>query len=238
MAHLANYLPPSEAETLAALALQFVSGHAEGMQERDDAVFEYDPLSRVEPIEHESRDGFWSWNNGGYEVCLPASIYSAWGRSLCPAPILPAIRSGIQFIAEEWNEQHLERPPFETCVTACEGEPGHEWQEAAYEWEQEWWQPNDDCYYWKARAVFYAPGSPNNESGEPEVYLDAYLCADSYGRDIIPWLSCYPGGEADQTSGGFKLTLPVAKFIKLRPDQIDRMVKVALRKLAAFVNCG
>ena len=206
MTHLAETLTGSDAETLDALALRFVQGLATGVQEGDDAVFEYEPLKRVEPIEHESRSGFWSWNNGGYEVCLPASLYSAWSSGTCPGPILPIIQSGNRLIAEEWERQHPERPSFLECVCADEGEPGAKWREAAQEWEQEGWQSDDDCYYWKARAVFYAPSSPQNTTGEPEVYLDAYLCRDSYGRDNISWLPYAGGGKADQTAGGFKLT--------------------------------
>ena len=58
MSLLTTILPPPEAETLDDLALQFVSGLAEGLADADEAVFEYEPLKAVQPIEHESRSGF------------------------------------------------------------------------------------------------------------------------------------------------------------------------------------
>ena len=167
-------------------------------------------------------------------MCLPASLCSAWSKGSCPGPILSTIQSGNASIADEWNRQHPDKPPFDECAM---GDHGEELQEAAHEWETEGWQSDDDCYFWKARAIFYAPDQIPNETGEPEVYLDCYLCADSYGRDNISWLSAY-GSKTDQTSGGFKLTLPVRKFVKLTPAHIDRMVKTAMRKLPSFVNCG
>jgi hypothetical protein len=238
MALLTETLARPLADSINTNACQWIESIAEGMQALDEAVIEYDPVSRIEAIEHDSRDGFWSWNSGGYEVCLPASLYSAWSSGQCPAPVASIIRSGNTMIADEWKRQHPGRPEFDECVCAGAGDPGYEWQEAAQEWEQEGWQSDDDCYYWKARVIYYAAGAIGNTSGQDEVYLDAYLCSDSYGRDTISWLACYPGGKADQTAGNFKLTLPVDKFAALHPDQIARMVKTAMRKLPPFLNCG
>jgi hypothetical protein len=85
--------------------------------------------------------------------------------------------------------------------------------EKLHDFEREWFQ--DDIYFWKVRAMFHAPDDPNNETGEPEVYFDAYINTDlGYGRDYIGWLSCY-GSNPNQTRGDWKKTYTVARLEKL-----------------------
>ncbi len=204
---------------------------AEAIGDNDEAIIDYDNIDRVEAIETEFRDGFIPFTSGGYHVCLPAALSYHWGTGMAPAPVQPLIDSGERIIAEEWARQYPERPPLVDCITAREGEPGHEWQSAAEDWEMESWQSDDDCYYWKARAMILAPDDRGNATGEPEVYIDAYLCTDSYGRDNISWLACYPGGKADQTVGDFKRTIPAAEFETLTTEALEALAAEAMASL-------
>lgn len=224
------------AEKLDGRARKWIELIAEALQEGDDAVFEYDPVSRIEEIEHEERSGFIPWTNGGYAVTLPASLYHAWSSGSAPAPVVPIIQAGEEILADEWACQFPERPPLVDCICADDNDSAAQWRDTAQEWEMEGWQSDDDCYYWKARIIYYAENNRDNISGKPEVYLDAYLCSDSYGRDYISWLPFTGGGKADRTSGAFKLQMEADKFAKISDAQIKRIVKTALRKLPPFVG--
>lgn len=205
---------------------------ARGMGEGDDAIFDYDYEGRVEPIEFEARDGFWPWTSGGFEVCLPAALSHHWGTGCAPAAIQPIIDRGSEIIADEWAGHYPERPDFMTCITANPGDTGYEWQSEAEEWESESWLSDTDCYFWKARVIFYAPDDMQNETGEPEIYVDAYLNTDlNYGRDSIPWLRAYPGGKSDQTHGDFKRTIPLRVFEALTESEIEALAAMAVASL-------
>lgn len=234
MALMTDNLPAPQAEAILANARSFVELMAEAFGDHDEAVTDYEPVKRVEAIEHESRSGFWSWNGGGFMVVLPASLGHCWSSGSCPAPLLPMINSGNEILADEWARQHPDRPTLSDCLRADEGEPAYEFREAAQEWEQEAWAAHDGAYFWKARAVFYAASDQGNTSGQDEVYLDAYLCTDlNYGRDHIPWANA-----KDQTSGSFKMTIPAERFGGLRPEVIERLVRWTMHKMPPYVNCG
>jgi hypothetical protein len=178
-----------------------------------------------------ARDGFIPWTSGGYEICLPATLSHHWGSGSAPAPVQPWLDEGERFIAEEWTRQFPDRPGLVDCICAGEGEPGYQWQSEAENFECEAWSADTDCYFWKARVMFIAPDDRQNESGKPEVYIDAYLNTDlNYGRDHIGWLRCY-GTDPNQTIGEFKRTYALSTFARMKPDQLARLAQQAIASL-------
>jgi len=211
-------------------AAELASLLCEALKDNDEAIFAYD--AKPEPIETEPRDGFWPWTSGGYHMCLPAMLSHHWGTGRVPASLQPMIDEGDRIIANEWARRFPDRPPLLDCIAAWEEtDPLHKWHEAACEWECESWNEDTDCYFWKARVMFLAPGDMQNETGKPEVYIDAYLNTDlNYGRDHIPWLRAY-GTNPDQTTGSFKRTIPLADFIAMDSAALEALCAEAIASL-------
>jgi hypothetical protein len=79
--------------------------------------------------------------------------------------------------------------------------------------------------------MFLDADDRQNETGKPEVYIDAYLNTDiGYGRDHIAWLPHY-GGKANQTVGSFKLTMLANDFAALDDDALEALAIEAVRQL-------
>lgn len=212
-------------------AMILMSALAEGLADHDEAIFEYEPLARIEPIETEARDGFWPWTQGGYKVCLPASLRSAQVSGSAPAPIQSLIDSSVKDAEEEWDRANPEFP-IAVLYGGCDGGPLYERiRELWYEHADMWFNGSDDCYFWKARIIYYAADNRHNDLDVDSVYIDAYLVTDSYGRDSIPWLAAYPGGKADQTSGDFKRSIPMAEFVAMSDEAVLELAKEALSQL-------
>lgn len=225
--------PGLDSATLAAAmerTQELVALLAEAMGDSDEACFQYPYADQIEEIETVARDGFWPWTSGGHHVCLAAAISHHSATGAAPSPIQPMIDATDKMIADEWARQFPDRPSHVDCISAGKGELGHEWQIDAEQWEFEAWQGDTDCYYYKARAMIVAPSDHQNESGQWEVYIDAYLCSDSYGRDSIPWLSCY-GQKTDQTAGDFKRTIPLCDFVAMDSAALEALASEAVATL-------
>lgn len=217
---------------------------AEAMGDNDEACFQYPYADQVEEIERKSRDGFWAWTSGGHHVCLAAAISHHWGTGAAPAPIQPMIDAMDEIIAGEWKREFPERPSWQDCIgfwpdmhpdlfggeTPMARDIPETMQEEAREFEEAIWQEDTDCYYWKARAMIHGPSDRQNETGEWEVYIDAYLCSDTYGRDSISWLSAY-GQKTDQTTGEFKRTIPLREFAAMDSDALEAIAAEAVAQL-------
>ncbi len=237
-------LSASERELVEQRTHEFVTLMAEAMGDDDEACFQYPFADQVEEIERESRSGFIPWTHGGHHVVLAAALSHHWGTGAAPAPVQPLIDAGGEIIASEWARQYPERPSLIDCIcsepdlhpdlfggeTPLPHSMPDSWRRAAEDFESESWANDDDCYYWKARAMILSPRDRQNQSGDWEVYVDAYLCTDSYGRDSIPWLSCY-GQKTDQTVGDWKRTVPMREFMAMDSDALERMVEEARRTL-------
>jgi hypothetical protein len=79
--------------------------------------------------------------------------------------------------------------------------------------------------------MFLDADDRQNETGKPEVYIDAYLNTDiGYGRDHIAWMPHY-GGKANQTVGSFKLTMPADDFAALDDDALEALAIEAVKQL-------
>ena len=145
----------------------------------------------VEEIEHESYDGFWSWNNGGFNAIAATDLQNAWssGQYDQQGRIADTIDSCLRDVEESFfseNEEKLKSLGItkEACNYHVLSESGQEdLAEEFDEYERTWLQEGGEFWY-QARVIYYAPDNSRNESGENEAYFMAGLNADfSYGRD-------------------------------------------------------
>jgi hypothetical protein len=200
---------------------------ADGMKSNDEAIYYYGEDEGIEAIESEPRDGFIPYTSGGFEVCLPASLNSAHSSGRIPAPLQGIIDSWLKDAADEWAREYPGKPSLIDCI--C-GED-EDLSELACEFESEYLCNSDECYFWKARVMFLDADDRQNESGKPEVYIDAYLNTDiGYGRDHIPWMPHY-GGKANQTVGSFKLTIAADDFAAMGDDALETLAIEAVKQL-------
>jgi len=80
-------------------------------------------------------------------------------------------------------------------------------------------------------SICTAPGDRQNETGEPEIYVDAYLNTDlNYGRDSVSAYSV-TGRRVDRTHGEFKRTIPLTAFVAMTDDELGVLADDAVRSL-------
>ena len=200
---------------------------ADGMKNNDEAIYYYGDNEGIEPIETAARDGFIPYTSGGFEICLPASLNHAYGSGSVPAPIQPIIDSWLKDCADDWAREYPDRPSLMDCICGDD----ESLRDAACEYESEYLCNSDESYFWKSRIMFLDADDRQNETGKPEIYIDAYLNTDiGYGRDHIPWLSHY-GSNPNQTIGSFKLTIPADDFAKLDDDALEALAIQAVKQL-------
>ena len=200
---------------------------ADGMKSNDEAIFYYGDDEGIEPIETKARDGFIPYTSGGFEVCLPASLYHAHSSGRIPAPLQSIIDGWLKDCADDWAREYPEKPSLEDCVCGND----EKLREEAWDYESNYLCNSDECYFWKARIMFLNADDRQNETGKPEVYIDAYLNTDiGYGRDHIPWVAPL-GGKANQTIGSFKLTIPADQFAAMDSDALDALAIEAVKQL-------
>jgi hypothetical protein len=102
-------------------------------------------------------------------------------------------------------------------------------EEDYYQHEHEWMSEGGE-FYWKIKAFLTLPEDISNDTGEPEVTLQAYLCLDSYGRDYIGWLAPL-GGNPNQSTGPSDITLPISE---LTPEKVDALARQAVEGLSSL----
>lgn len=200
---------------------------ADSMKSNDDAIYYYGETEGIEPIEDKARDGFIPYTSGGFEVCLPASLHSAHSSGRIPAPLQFIIDGWLKDCADDWAREYPEKPSLEDCVCGDD----EKLREEAWDYESNYLCNSDECYFWKARIMFLDADDRQNETGKPEVYIDAYLNTDiGYGRDYIPWVTPL-GGKANQTVGSFKRTISADDFAKLEGDALEALAIEAVKQL-------
>lgn len=200
---------------------------ADGMKRNDEAIFYYGNDEGIEPIETKARDGFIPYTSGGYQICLPASLHHAHSSGQVPAPLQSIIDGWLKDCADDWARAYPDKPSFDDCV----GGDDDDLRAKAEEFEGDYLSNSDECYFWKARIMFLGSDDRQNETGKPEVYIDAYLNTDiGYGRDHIPWVAPL-GGKANQTVGSFKLTIPADDFAAMDDDALEALAIEAVKQL-------
>lgn len=200
---------------------------ADGMKSNDEAIFYYGDDEGIEPIENTASDGFIPYTSGGYEVCLPASLYSANSSGRIPAPLQSIIDNWLNDCADEWEGFNPDKPKLWDCICGDDDDLRAD----AEQFESDYLNNSDECYFWKARIMFLDADDRQNESGKPEVYIDAYLNTDiGYGRDHIAWMPHY-GGKANRTVGSFKLTIAADDFAAMGSDALEALAIEAVKQL-------
>lgn len=222
---------PVEHQPVHDLVRSWIADVIDSVENFDD-VYSYD--TEPEEIENEHRSGFIPWTEGGWIAVLNACLAYAHGSGGGPKAVQPIIDSTLDDAAVAFCEDRKWKLPSEGAAEAAWVLIGalpddSDDREAWYEWENEWLFEGG-TYFYKVRAIYYMPDNSDNQTGEPEVYFDAYLNIDfEYGRDSIPWLSAY-GQNTDQTSGTWKRTIPVRE---ITPELIAELTQQAIEALAS-----
>lgn len=198
--------------------------------------------TRSDEVENESRDGFIPYTDGGFEGVAYATLGYADGAGCAPAIIQPYIDAEHKAAQEAWDEGHPERT-YETIFAETVEEagqtplPGFKPSMEAEHARDEYYQFEHDymseggTYFYKVRAIFFDTDNRRNESGKPEVYFMVGINTDfEYGRDSIPWLSCY-GGNPVQTTWPWEKTVPIEDITEELVATMVEEATAALRNL-------
>lgn len=206
-----------EFTNVAELARGFIAETIE-LLASDEMTFQYE--AEPEAIENNHVPGFIPFTSGGFMACLANQISN--DESKDPQPIQAIIAANIKDAAKVFCKEHgVELPAEKECLQSWDYynavyeavETDSELVEALQTTCDDWF--SEDCYFWKVRALFLMPNDSGNETGEPEIYFDAYLNTDlNYGRDSVDWLKVY-GGNPDQTRGNWKKTITVRQLERL-----------------------
>jgi hypothetical protein len=227
------WIPQTHAGEAHELARRFIEEFIEAAQHADE-TYHYD--AEPEEIENEQRSGFIPWTDGGWQTCLPNDVYSSVSRGGAHPAIQAIYDLNQPDCIESWWRKRFGNLPDSVASLRGMSLFNHLYgliadeddaREDFHEWEVEWWGDSDSIYYWKARAIYYAAGNSDNTTGEPEIYFDAYLCLDEYGRDSIPWLRAY-GSPSDQTRGNWKRTIKVRD---LTAELVGDLIKDATKQI-------
>jgi hypothetical protein len=180
-------------------------------------------IHNLDEIETEHRDGFIPFTNGGWDGIAYADLGYAEGSGCPPKAVQPIIDSIKKGAEEDWDKEHPEHTvEWLYKYDPVELDQLHLFDVAKYGpskrdklleefQEHESAQFSEGCtYFYKARAIYYDNESHRNELGVPEVLFCVGINTDlEYGRDSIPWLSCY-GGKTQQTEWLWEKNVPAA----------------------------
>lgn len=147
----------------------------------------------LDEVENRSRDGFIAFTDGGFNGIGTATMSAAHGAGVTPQAIQPYLDSVLRDVREAWDSEHPDHPVSwlwenEEVEHAAMREP---LKQAFYEAEDAALSEGG-AYFYKVRVLFYDRDRSSNETGEPEAFFMVGINTDfEYGRDTIPWLSCY-----------------------------------------------
>lgn len=196
-----------------------------------------DVFSRsIDEVENRSRDGFIPFTDGGFDGLASASMSYAHGSGQVPDAIQPYLDTELKEIEKAWDEQHPDKPiawiyADDSDQMTLPGVPPsterEDWREKFYEFEHESMM-DGGTYFYKVRVLFHGD-QHSSESGEPEAYFMVGINTDfEYGRDTIPWLSCY--GQSPQCTKW--LWEKTVKIKDLNSRRIDSLIRQAIKGLA------
>lgn len=191
---------------------------------------------RVEEVPGESYDGFIAFTNGGWEGIVYADMRAAYGSGSIPKAIQPYIDSTIKEAEQAFEEKHgvsvediykFGDDPDQIPLIEGVRETEHPLRETWSEFEDEW-MSEGGTYFYKVRALYYHPDNHRNETGEDEIIFCVGINTDfEYGRDSIPWLSCY-GGNPQQTQWLWEKTVKVSEITSDLLKQMEEEAFAAL----------
>lgn len=181
-------------------------------------------------VENRWRDGFIPFTDGGFDGVGYATLSYAHSSGAAPSVIQPYLDAELKQIEQAWDEKHPERPV--SWIYADE-EPHptssrEVWREAFCDFENES-MSEGGTYFYKVRVLFHGD-QHRSESGEPEALFCVGINTDfEYGRDHIPWLSCY-GKDPNCTKWLWERTVKVRD---LSGRRVDSFIRQAIKALEA-----
>lgn len=145
----------------------------------------YFDSAEVEEIEHQNRDGFFAYTNGGYECTVAFTLNSVANGNV----FHPAIRScydsiSLDCMRDYIRDNNLEldngKSVFDYTDMECWSiiDSDNETKESYYDLEQDYC---DSVYYITVRAMYYDTDNSQLEGGG--VLFDLAYNLDDYGRD-------------------------------------------------------
>lgn len=217
---------------------------SEGLSSFDDVY-----NSDVEEVRNTPCDGFIPFTDGGFNVVASATMSYCYGSGNTPTAIQPYLDQALKDAQEAWDEEH---PEATVAMIYADPEPvalekdgqlvlpdllppdsyertQHPLREKWYEFETESLQEGG-TYFYKARVLFYDVDNSSNVTGKPEAYFFVGINTDfEYGRDSIPWLSCY-GQKTQQSQWLWERNVALDD---LTEEPVDQMIKEATDALRA-----
>lgn len=202
---------------------------AETMEYLKDGEYVFD--GRVEEVENRSRSGFIPFTDGGFDAVGYTDLNSCHGSGATPDVVQPYLDRILKDAEKDWDTENPEHTVAWICADVPEEPllPGIEPNRVRDQWREKWYefesaQLTDGCtFFYKVRVLFHGD-EHRSESGEPEAYFMVGINTDfEYGRDSIPWLSCY-GQKTQQTTWLWEKTIKVAE---LTDEMIDIFVTEA-----------
>lgn len=196
------------------LARNFVTEVLEGVEQFGDVYG-----TKIDEVENRSRDGFIAFTDGGFDGWGYATLRDAQGSGAIPTAVQGYVDQALKDAEQAWDEKHPEATvemiyadpePVALEMAGQLALPGlitkrDDWQRREHPIREKWHEFEDEhmseggTYFYKVRVLFYDVDNSSNVTGKPEAYFFVGINTDfEYGRDNIPWLSCY--GQKTQQS--------------------------------------
>lgn len=203
------------------------------------SVEDYEDVTHtnVDEVRNTSCDGFIPFTDGGFDGLGYGNMGYAHGSGCAPAAIQPYIDSAQKDIDAEWDSDHPDHP-VEWCLDNPEPHPllpgipritvtdRDLWRERYYEFSDSY-MSEGGTYFYKVRVLFHGEDH-RSVSGEPEAFFMVGINTDfEYGRDNIPWLSCY-GQKTQQTQWLWEKTIKIKNLDARRIASLTRQAIKAL----------
>lgn len=231
--------PVTACGTLSPMFVRKVDMCRRWVQEVLEAIegFEDVTHTNVSEVCNRSYDGFIAFTDGGFDGLGFGDMGHAHGSGSAPQAIQPYIDSALKDIEKDWDKENPEH-----TVEWCHQEddtlqlvmPGFVPSREREMWQQKYWEFEDanmsegGTYFYKVRVLFHGD-QHSSESGEPEALFCVGINTDfEYGRDHIPWLTCY-GKSPHCTKWLWEKTI---KIKDLRNQRIDSFISQASKALA------
>jgi len=190
--------------------------------------------TNISEVENRHRDGFIPFTDGGFDGLGYGTLRDAHSTGATPKVIQPYLDSELKEIEKAWDEANPESwlyadHPHQPTL------PGIQPFDAVEHWKEKFWDFENESmseggtYFYKVRVLFHGD-QHSSVSGEPEAYFMVGINTDfEYGRDNIPWLSCY-GQKTQQTTWLWEKTVKV-KSLTLK--RIESFTRQAIKALAS-----